>query len=156
MFGKRKKALVVYYTKTGHTGEAAEAVARGLRESRVEVEVKTLDQVDPSDLEAYSIIAVGAPTWAARPARPMKKFLKGLDKKALKGKVAAPFTSYAGMRGKATLRRMRRLLRRRKAKKVLKGVAVKAGAPLSLWKGRSPSEEDLARLEELGRKLARS
>jgi hypothetical protein len=60
------------------------------------------------------------------------------------------------MRGKATLRRMRRLLRRRKAKKVLKGVAVKAGAPLSLWKGRSPSEEDLARLEELGRKLARS
>jgi hypothetical protein len=37
----------------------------------------------------------------------------------------------------------------------LRGVAFKAGAPLSLWKGPEASEEDVLRLEELGRKLAK-
>ncbi len=155
MFGRKKKALVVYHTKTGHTAEAAEAVARGLEAGKVSVEVKPVSEVRPSDLENYSILAVGSPTRGARPARVVKRFIKGLDRKALKGKRATVFSAYAGFRGKATLRRLRRLLRRRGAKVVLRGVAVKAGAPLSLWKGPQASPEDVARLEKLGRDLAR-
>ncbi|MDI6874548.1 flavodoxin family protein [Candidatus Solincola sp.] len=155
MFGKSKKALIIYHTKTGHTGEAAEAVARGLEAGKVTVTVKPVSEARPDELEEYSILAVGSPTRGARPARVVKKFIKGLDRKALKGKKATVFSAYAGFRGKATLRRLRRLLRRRGAKVVLRGVAVKAGAPLSLWKGPQVSPEDVARLEELGRSLAR-
>ncbi|MEW6555397.1 MAG: flavodoxin domain-containing protein [Actinomycetota bacterium] len=154
MFGKKKSALVVFHSKTGHTAKAAEAVARGLESRKVKATVKHVDEVRPEEVPGYSVIAVGSPTRGAKPARVVKKFLRGLDKKALKGKTATTFSSYAGFRGKATLRRMKRLLKRRKAK-VLPGVAFKAGAPLSLWKGPEADEKDIARLEGLGRKLAK-
>jgi flavorubredoxin len=155
MLGRKKKALVIYYTKTGHTATAAEAVARGLQSAKAEVTVKALSQVDPEELQEYSIIAVGSPTRGGKPARKVKKFLKGLKRKSLKGKQATAFSSYAGFRGRKTVKRIRKLLKRKKAKVGVRGVAVKAGAPLSLWKGRDPSEKDIMRLEELGRKLAK-
>lgn len=154
MFGRKKKALVIYHTKTGHTASAAEAVARGLEAGKVKASVKHVSEVDPGELADYSMLAVGSPTRGAKPARVVKRFLRGLDKKALKGKTATTFSSYAGFRGKATLRRMKRLLKKKKAK-VLPGVAFKAGAPLSLWKGPEASEADVVRLERLGRRLAR-
>lgn len=154
MFRKKKKALVVYHTKTGHTAEAAEAVARGLESRRVAATVKRVSEVDPAEVADYSLIAVGSPTRAAKPARVMKKFLRGLDRKALKGKTATTFSAYAGFRGKATLRRMKKLLKKKKAK-VVPGVAVKAGVPFSLWKGPDASEKDIRRLEGLGAKLAK-
>lgn len=155
MWRKKKRALVVYHSKTGHTAEAAEAVARGLEERRLQVTVKHVSEVSPDELEDCAVLAVGSPTRGARPARVVKKFVKGLKKKSLKGKAATVFTAYAGFRGRATLRRLRRLLKRRGARVVLRGVAVKAGAPLSLWRGPQASPEDVARLEELGRKLAK-
>ncbi len=155
MFRKKKRALVIYHTKTGHTESAAEAVARGLESRKVQTSIKSIAEVDPAEISDYSMIAVGSPTRGGKPARVVKKFLRGLDKKALKGKTTTTFSSYAGIRGKATLRHMKRLLKRRKAKKVLRGVAFKAGAPLSLWKGPDATEKDMARLEELGRKLAK-
>ena len=154
MFRKKKQALVVYHTKTGHTASAAEAIARGLESRKVETTVKSVSEVDPSELSDYSMIAVGSPTRGAKPARVVKKFLRGLDKKALKGKTATTFSSYSFIRGKATLRRIKKLLKRRKAK-VLRGVAFKAGAPLSLWKGPEASEKDVLRLEALGKQLAK-
>jgi flavodoxin len=154
MFRKKKKALVVYHTKTGHTADAAEAIARGLESRRVATTIKRVSEVDPSELSDYSMIAVGSPTRGAKPARVMKRFLRGLDKKSLKGKTATTFSSYAGFRGKATLRRMKKLLKKKKAK-VVPGVAFKAGAPLSLWRGPDASEKDVQRLEKLGSKLAK-
>ena len=155
MFGKKKNALVVYHTRTGHTGSAAEAIARGLESAKVTTTVKPLSKVKAEELEDYSMIAMGSPTHGGRPARPVRKFIRGLDKQALKGKSATTFTSYAQFRGKATLRSMKRLLKRKKAKVAPRGVAVKAGAPLSLWKGRDIKEKDLVRLEKLGRSLAK-
>ncbi len=145
---------MVFHSKTGHTASAAEAVARGLESRKVKATIKHVNEVSPGEISDYSVIAVGSPTRGAKPARVVKKFLRGLDRKALKGKTATTFSSYAAFRGKATLRRMKRLLKRRKAK-VLPGVAFKAGAPLSLWKGPEAEEKDVARLENLGRKLAK-
>lgn len=155
MQGRRKKALVTYYSKTGHTASAAEAVARGLEAGRVRATVKPISEVDASEIADYRVFALGSPTHVGRPARKVRKFVRGLDKKALKGKTATAFSAYAGFRGKATLRHMKKLLKKKKARKIVPGVAVKAGVPLSLWKGPEASPEDVARLEELGRKLAR-
>lgn len=152
--GKKKQALVVYHSKTGHTAGAAEAVARGLESRKVKATVKRVSEVSPDEIRGYAMIAVGSPTRGSRPARAVRRFIRGLNRKALKGKTATTFSSYAAFGGRKTLRRMKRLLKRRKAR-VLPGVAFKAGAPLSLWKGPQASEKDVARLEELGRKLAK-
>jgi flavodoxin len=155
MFRKKKKALIVYYTKTGHTADAAEAIARGLESSKVEATVKPISEVEKSELADYSMVALGSPTRGGRPARKVKKFMKGLDKKALRKKTATTFTSYYKLNGRGTLRRLKRLLKRRKAKKIIRGVKFKAGAPLSLWSGKDIKEKDIARLEALGKKLAK-
>lgn len=155
MFRRKKKALVMYYTKTGHTADAAEAIARGLESSRVEATVKPISDVDKEELVDYSMLALGSPTRGGRPARKVKKFMKGLDKKALKKKTATTFTSYSRFNGRGTLRRLKKLLKRRKAKKVVRGVKFKAGAPLSLWQGKDIRDEDIVRLEQLGEKLAK-
>jgi len=155
MFRRKRKALVMYHTKTGHTADAAQAIARGLESARVEATVKPISEVSREELDDYSMVALGSPTRGGRPARKVKKFMKGLDKKALRKKTATAFTSYARINGRGTLRRLKKLLKRRKAKKVIRGVKFRAGAPLSLWKGKDIKEEDIVRLEKLGEKLAK-
>jgi flavodoxin len=154
MFKRNKTALVTYVSKTGHTQQAAEDVAKGLRLAGAKAVVKKLSEVDADELKSYRILAVGSPTHGGKPARTVRRYLKGLGKKELKGKTAAGFSAYAGMRGKNTVKIMRKQLKKKGAK-VKPGVAVKAGAPLSLWKGPDASEQDVARLIELGRTLGR-
>jgi flavodoxin len=150
---KKKTALVTYFSKTGHTRQAAEDVARGLESAGVKAVVKSLGEVGKDEIKGFNILAVGSPTRGGNPARVVKKFFKGLDKKELKGMTAAGFSSYAGMRGKHAVKGLRKLLKKRGAGKVVKGVAVKAGAPLSLWTGPDASDKDVERLVALGRKL---
>ena len=155
MFKRNKTALVTYVSKTGHTRQAAEDVAQGLRLAGVKTVVKSLSEVGKGELQGYRIVAVGSPTHGGKPARAVRRYFKGLGKKDFKGKVATGFSAYAGMRGKKTVKGLRKLLKKKGAKVVVPGVAVKAGAPLSLWKGPDASETDVARLIELGRALAR-
>ncbi len=155
MFKRTKTALVTYVSKTGHTRQAAEDVAKGLRLAGAKTMVKQLSEVDKEELKSYRILAVGSPTHGGKPARAVRRYLKGLGKKELKGKTAAGFSAYAGMRGKNTVKVLRKQLRKKGARVVKPGVAVKAGAPLSLWKGPDASEQDVARLIELGRTLDR-
>ncbi len=153
MFKRKKTALVTYFSKTGHTRQAADAVARGLESAGVKAVVKSLSEVGREEIGGYNILAVGSPTRGGNPARAVKRFLKGLDRKALKGMTAAGFSAYSGMRGKHTVKGLRRLLKKRGAGKVVKGVAVKAGVPFSLWTGPDASEKDVERLVSLGRRL---
>ncbi len=154
MLKRNKKALVTYVSKTGHTRQAAEDVARGLRMAGAAAVVKSLKDVDRDELKNYSILAVGSPTHGGKPARVVRRFLKGLKRKDLKGTRAAGFSPYAKVRGRHTVKVLRKLLKKKGAKPVGKGVAVKAGAPLSLWTGPDASEKDVARLINLGRSLA--
>lgn len=150
---RKKTALVTYFSKTGHTRQAAEDVARGLESAGVRAVVKSLGEVGKDELKGYHILAVGSPTRGGKPARVVKKFFKQMGKKELKGKTTAGFSAYAGMRGKHAVKGLRKLLKKHGSGKVVKGVAVKAGAPLSLWTGPDASEKDTARLVTLGRKL---
>jgi flavodoxin len=152
---KKRTALVTYVSKTGHTRQAAEDVARGLELGGVRAVVKSLSEVGRGELGDYRIVAVGSPTHGGKPARAVRNFFKGLGRKDFKGKVVTGFSAYAGMRGEHTVKGLRKQFKKHGAGKVVKGVAVKAGAPLSLWKGPDAAERDVARLIELGRALAR-
>jgi len=58
------KALIVYHTKTGHTKDAADAIARGLKEKGVDPTIKTAASTSAIEVEDYDILLTGTPTYA--------------------------------------------------------------------------------------------
>lgn len=79
------KALVVYDSVFGNTGQIAQAVGAALGAEALKV-----DEVQAEHLAGVSLLAVGSPTRAFKPTPAMVKFLKGLPAGSLKGvKVAA-------------------------------------------------------------------
>jgi len=148
------KALIVYHSITGHTQKAGEDIAKGLRGSGVEVTLKNVNEVSKSDIAEYDIFAIGSPTHGSKPTGKIRRLLVSLEDGALSQKKVAAFSAYAGMGGDKTVARIEELLRGRGAAKIVNGVYVRAGAPLSLWKGRDAGAEDVEKCVELGRKLA--
>ncbi|MCS7113123.1 MAG: NAD(P)H-dependent oxidoreductase [Candidatus Bathyarchaeota archaeon] len=92
------KILVVYYSRTGNTRRLAEVFAEALREEGLEVDLKSISEVKPEDLEAYDGVAVGSPTYYGLMASEVKKLIDDSVKihGKLDGKVGAAFTSAGG------------------------------------------------------------
>lgn len=74
-------ALVVYHSVHGNTRKIAEAVGRGLGESRV----VSIDELNWTDLSEIELLVVGAPTYGGRPTEPIQDFLKNLEDHNLEG-----------------------------------------------------------------------
>lgn len=55
------KVLVLYHTKTGHTLEAANATANGIRDAGSEVDVVAVKGFDASRISDYDALIVGSP-----------------------------------------------------------------------------------------------
>ena len=113
------KSVIVYYSYSGNTRKAAEALAEHLRK-KSEVDVVELKATDESkdffqqalralvrtkaktetvdaDLTKYSLICIGTPVWAFGPAPAMNTFLSRC--KGLAGKDAIVFTTYGSGAG---------------------------------------------------------
>ncbi len=83
------RALVVYKSFFGNTERIAEAVGEGLG-SEMEVQVQRVDEMKPEQMAELTLLVVGSPTRAFRPAPAISAFLRVLPKGSLKGvKVAA-------------------------------------------------------------------
>lgn len=159
------KALIVYHSKTGHTEQAAYDIARGLESQDVDCTIKSAVDLSSSkgspglDLRKFDIILVGSPTYGNRgyrlPARQVDKFLDSIPDDVLDGKVCGAFTVNAGVGGSMLQGAMEITLSKKGGKVVQGGPVVKAGAPLSLWKGPSASSADVKACEEYGRAVAR-
>ncbi|MBU4194059.1 MAG: flavodoxin domain-containing protein [Actinobacteria bacterium] len=154
------KALIVYHTKTGHTEQAALDVARGLESCGVECAAcAAANAKAAADISEYEILAVGSPTYGNRryrlPARQVSDFLDSLSSGKLEGKTCGVFTVNAGWGGEKLAGAMERALEVLGGHVVGKSPVVKAGAPLSLWKGPDASPSDVSKCEEFGKKLAR-
>lgn len=154
------KAMIVYYTKTGHTKQAAEAIARGLEENGVASTLKDVSEVRGGEVAAIDIFVAGTPTYGntryKSAAKPVAAFLESLDRDGLSGKTAGAFSVNAGFGAEKVVKAMEGQLAGLGARVVSGGPAVKAGAPLSLWKGPDPSPADVARCVEFGRRLAQT
>ena len=96
------KVLVVYYSRSGSTGQMAEEVAAGAREVKgARVELKKVAEVDPKGLASYDALIVGSPTYYGLMAAEIKKMF---DESVaihgqLEGKVGGAFTSAANLAG---------------------------------------------------------
>ena len=84
---KRERAIVVYDSKYGNTGQVAKSVASGLQMAGVETACSNILDVGIDSLGGYDMIAVGGPTQAFTASKQMKDFLQKLEKTGvLKGK----------------------------------------------------------------------
>lgn len=88
------KTLVLYDSAYGNTSRAATAIGRALPG---DVEVTTVQHVDPRALQEADLVFVGSPTQNRKPTKAMTRFLDDLSGSALEGKRVAAFdTRYAG------------------------------------------------------------
>ncbi|MGB3086384.1 MAG: flavodoxin domain-containing protein, partial [Phycisphaerae bacterium] len=96
------KVLVVYYSRSGSTGQMAEEVAAGAREVKgARVELAKVAEVDPKGLSRYDALIIGSPTYYGLMAAEIKKMF---DESVaihgqLEGKVGGAFTSAANLAG---------------------------------------------------------
>lgn len=83
------KALVVYDSMYGNTGQIAEAIGKALG-SEENVEVVRAAEAKPEQLAGVTLLIVGSPTQKFRPTGATSQFLKGIPQNGLEGvKVAA-------------------------------------------------------------------
>lgn len=146
MWFKMRKALVLYYSRTGNTEKMANAVAEGMRSvNNLEIDVEY--RVDPEDLERYDAVLVGTSTYYHDMPMDMKNLfeetaVKGIN---LKGKKGAAFGSY-GWSGEAP-------------KMVVEIMKLKFGMTVTeptLTVLNTPNENSLNLCRGLGRRVAES
>lgn len=152
------KALIVYHSKTGHTRQAADDICRGLADRQVDCTVKKATEIGAGTLDDYDIVLFGTPTYGQRryaePARQVAALIDSAGAGRLKGKVSGAFAVNAAYGGNKLVAAMEAKLEGLGAKVVRGGPVVKAGAPLSLWKGPDASQADVRTCEEFGGRVA--
>lgn len=159
--GTNVKALILYWTHTGHTRRAAEDLAEGLRSVGVEVDVADLRAGGCPDLAGYELLLVGSPCHAGSIkfagtgiAAAMERWLRGLARGSLEGKTAAAFSVHSKLGAGRTVGSMEGLLADAGARVISPGPTVKAGVPFSLFEGPRASDADREALRAFGRCLA--
>ncbi|MBC8232120.1 flavodoxin domain-containing protein [bacterium] len=142
------KILLLYYTKTGHTLEAANATVTGIRSAGAEVDLVNVKDFNPGEMTNYDALIVASPCHAGSLtegiAKPIKKALQSLEPVALQGKRCGGISVNSGTGGERTVKSIGAILTAKGCQEYLPGPVAKAGVPLSLWKGPSVSHSDEA------------
>jgi flavodoxin len=149
------KVLILYYTKTGHTLEAANATAQGIRSAGSEADLVTVKAFDVADLVSYDALIVGSPCWAGSllptgVANPVTRALDALAPGSLAGKRGGGISVHSGTGGKNTVKTIGEVLTQKGCEDYRPGPVARAGVPFSLWVGPSVSREDEARFRAFG------
>jgi flavorubredoxin len=71
-----KKALIVYWSKTGNTEKVANAIRQGLEDAGFQVMMKKQHEAENVDFFEYDLVCVGAPSYSWHPPEPMDNYLK--------------------------------------------------------------------------------
>jgi len=72
------EATLVYFSQTGNTRKAAEAMASGFRDSGLSVRTIPLRKAQPEDAIACDLLGVGSPCFTGQAPTPIKDFLHAL------------------------------------------------------------------------------
>lgn len=94
------KILVLYYSRTGHTRQMAEAVALGVKAAGGSADLKPVAECSPDLMLEYDGLVVGSPTYYGLAAGPIKDLFDRsiVHHGKLQGKVGGAFSS-AGIIG---------------------------------------------------------
>lgn len=96
-----KKAIVVYYSRSGNTKDMAGLIAQGIEKGGVDVDIRKVQEISADDLLKYEAIVVGSPTYYGTMAAQIKKMWDDSVKfhGSLDGKIGAAFSSSANVGG---------------------------------------------------------
>ncbi len=149
------RILILYYSKTGHMLEAANATAEGIRSAGSEADLVVVNDFGAATIVDYEGLILGSPCWAGSVtpwgvARPVLRALDSLPADCLKGKRCGGISVHSKMGGKTTVRTLGMLLSKKGCEDYRPGPAAKAGVPLSLWKGPSVGVQDEKRFKAYG------
>lgn len=151
--------LIVYFSKTGHTGEAANAIAEGIKTAGSEVTVIKNDEFSADLLATYDAVLVGSPCrWGGVSSKlgvapVIKKMLLALPDNALAGKKCGGFAVHFGGGAEHAVTNMGNIITTKGCDNYVVGPIAAAGAPLSLWTGSAVSPEDEARFKAFGQEF---
>ena len=149
------KVLVLYYTKTGHTLEAAKATAEGIRSAGSEADLVPVEDFDVTQLSGCDALVVGCPCWAGITGRAvlppsMERALNALPEGMLVGKRCGGVSVHSGTGAEATVRHIGEVLAQKGCEDYRPGPVARAGVPFSLWVGPAVSPEDESQFRAYG------
>jgi NAD(P)H dehydrogenase (quinone) len=149
------KVLVVYYSRSGNTEKMARAVAAGVEETGVPVELKPVSQAKAEDLLEADGIILGSPTYYGTLAAEMKALIDSSVRYhgKLEGKVGGAFTSSGGIGtgNETTILSLLQAL-------LVHGMIVQGAASGDHYGAvavRAPDEKALEQCRQLGARVAR-
>ncbi|MDD5595959.1 MAG: flavodoxin domain-containing protein [Candidatus Omnitrophica bacterium] len=95
------KAIVIYYSRSGNTKKMAELVLDGLKNEKIEAQLKEVKDVRVDELLQYDAIIIGSPTYYGTMSAEIKRLLDDSVKLhgKLDGKIGAAFASSANIGG---------------------------------------------------------
>ena len=149
------KILVLYHSKTGHTLEAVNATAEGIRSVGSEANIVAVSDFKANTVAEYDGLIVGSPCWAGSVAlsgvaTPLSEFVDSLPAGCLEKIRCGGISVHSKMGGTRTVNSLRELLSRKGCKDYRPGPVAKAGVPFSLWKGPSVGPQDEERFKAFG------
>lgn len=150
------QALIVYYSLTGNTAQAAKYIAKGLEGENVGVTLLNTYKAKPEDLNNKDIIIIGSPTHMNAPAMEIRRFLNKLPEKAFANKKVAVFTTYILFGGETALSAIEEIAREKGATKVLPGLTRQASILRNLWNVITGSTETEEAWIAFGNQIAKS
>ena len=149
------RVLILYYSKTGHTLEAASAAASGIRSAGAEADLVATKVFDATRLADYDTLLVASPCWGGSitpsgVALPVIRVLDALEPEALAGKRCAGISVHSGVGAETTVKTLGQILTAKGCQDYASGPVARAGVPFSIWKGPSVTPEDQERLVAFG------
>jgi flavodoxin I len=136
------KLVIIYGTGFGNTGIMAKALEEGAKNAGLDVTIKKVNEAAPADVEKADAIAIGLATYKGAGMPTVIKYVEGLAKLPLKGKLGTAFGSY-GWSGEGPI----------VITNMLKGYGMNVIEPPLRIK-RIPEEEGIEECRKLGRLIA--
>lgn len=91
------KSVVIYFSQTGNTKKAAEAIQGGIRSAAGHCDLLRVQDAEVGNLSGYDLIGVGGPVFVFKPSVNLNIFMSRLS--PLKGKPCFIFATHGGHPG---------------------------------------------------------
>jgi flavodoxin len=149
---------LLYYSKTGHTLEAANAIVQGIQSAGGSVTLVLAKDFTPQTINQYDVLIVGSPCWGGSIAggisTPVSEAINKITNE-VRGKLCAGFSVNAGYGGESTVKSIGEFLKAKGCADYVAGPVAKAGVAFSFWVGSPVKPEDLARYRAFGEDLVK-
>jgi len=150
------QAVIIYYTLTSNTKQAAIYVKNGLESENIIVTLINVHKATPEDLQNKDLVVFGSPVHAGSPAIELRRFLNKLPEEALRNKKISLFVTFTFWGCDAALNTMEEIVRDKGATGEILRYSRRTSFLRSLWNMIRGSSDDEIAWMEFGKLIATS